>query len=113
MRDSVVDQAIVFIGTYTEPLPHVQGKAEGIYVCRLDRASGALTRLSTATGVTNPSFVTLGPGGRFLYGVQEVAEHPDRPGGRASAVAVDPRIGTELDGYRLESVVGRGGMGVV
>ncbi len=29
------------------------------------------------------------------------------------AVGLDPRIGTELAGYRLESVVGRGGMGVV
>ena len=29
------------------------------------------------------------------------------------AVAADPRIGTELAGYLIESVIGRGGMGVV
>jgi streptogramin lyase len=33
--------------------------------------------------------------------------------GGAVSVTVDPRIGTELAGYRIESVVGRGGMGVV
>ena len=29
------------------------------------------------------------------------------------ALSVDPRIGTELAGYRLEALLGRGGMGVV
>ena len=28
-------------------------------------------------------------------------------------VSADPRIGTELAGYRIEALVGRGGMGVV
>ena len=29
------------------------------------------------------------------------------------AVTLDPRIGTELAGYRIEALLGRGGMGVV
>ena len=30
-----------------------------------------------------------------------------------TAVTADPRIGTEIAGYRIESLLGRGGMGVV
>ena len=29
------------------------------------------------------------------------------------ALSADPRLGTELAGYRLEALLGRGGMGVV
>ena len=40
-------QTLVFVGTYTEPILFgtgkiLQGKGEGIYVYRLDPASGAL-----------------------------------------------------------------------
>src|SRR5262249_13991947 len=37
---------------------------------------------------------------------------PTAAGGHVS-VSVDPRIGSELFGYRLEELLGRGGMGVV
>jgi len=49
-------QTLVYIGTYTGTLPHVAGKAEGIYVYQFDAATGALTPVSKATGIINPSF---------------------------------------------------------
>jgi 6-phosphogluconolactonase len=82
--------SIVYVGTYTQVMPHVQGKAEGIYVYRMDGATGALQRLSAAPGVTNPSFVTVSADGRFLYAVQEVDGYAGHPGGAASAFAIDP-----------------------
>ena len=44
----------VYIGTYTEKLPFVDGKAEGIYVYSLNTDSGELSYLSHTTGPRNP-----------------------------------------------------------
>jgi 6-phosphogluconolactonase len=81
---------IIYIGTYTRAEPHVQGKAEGIYIYRLDAGSGALHQLGVATGVTNPSFVVVDAAQRYLYAVQELDTYGDHPGGAISAFAIDP-----------------------
>jgi 6-phosphogluconolactonase len=85
------DTAIVYIGTYTRTEPHVQGKAAGIYVYSLDRATGALHYLSTASAVTNPSFLMIDRDRRYLYAVQELEQYEGQPGGAVSAFAIDPR----------------------
>jgi 6-phosphogluconolactonase len=84
---------LVYVGTYTQALPHVNGTAEGVYVYRLDPGTGALHRQSVGSGVINPSFVTLDAQRRFLYAVQEVGEHEGQDGGAVSAFAVDPATG--------------------
>jgi 6-phosphogluconolactonase len=66
--------AIVYIGTYTETLPHVEGKAEGIYVYRL-QPDGQLDYITTTLDVRNPSFVTVAPSGRYAYAVEETDAH--------------------------------------
>jgi 6-phosphogluconolactonase len=91
MSQPAGDNVIVYIGTYTQVLPHVHGAAEGIYVYRLDLATGRLEHLSTAPGVVNPSFVTVDAAGRYLYAVQEVGDYDGQPGGAVSAFAIDPR----------------------
>ncbi|MBA2361906.1 MAG: lactonase family protein [Chloroflexia bacterium] len=63
------DGPLVYIGTYTEP---PQGQAKGVYVCRLNPDSGALTIQQTVPGVANPSYLALGPNARHLYAVSEV-----------------------------------------
>ena len=78
---------MVYIGTYTQQLPHVNGIAEGIYVCGFDRQTGQLSIQSIAKGVINPSFMTLSPDGHCLYAVQEL------DAGLVSAFAVDPTTG--------------------
>lgn len=90
------DSAIVYIGTYTRKMGHVDGKAGGIEVCRLNRASGTLDRLATVPGVENPSFLMLSADGRFLYAVQELGQWEGRPGGAVSAFAVEPGGGLAL-----------------
>ena len=77
----------VYIGTYTQQLPHVHGTAAGIYVCRFDQQTGKLSIQSVASGVTNPSFVTLSPDGRYLYAAQELEE------GLVTAFEIDPATG--------------------
>jgi 6-phosphogluconolactonase len=88
----------VYVGTYTEPIRFgtgkvLQGKGEGIYVFRLDEASGALEPLGRTTGVVNPSFLAFDRTERFLYAVNELKEFEGEPTGTVSAFAVDAQSG--------------------
>ena len=74
-------QYLVYIGTYTN------GASEGIYVYRLDLASGDLEYSSKATGVENPSFLNIHPSRRYLYAVNENGD------GEVSAFAIDAQSG--------------------
>ena len=76
----------VYIGTYTEKLPFVDGKAEGIYVYSLDMDTGELAHQSTTIGPRNPSYLAIDPRHRFIYAVQEteVDDHP-----QVHALAID------------------------
>jgi len=73
----------LYVGTYTS------GKSEGIYVYRMDRNTGALTRFSSIKSV-NPSFLTIDRSKRYLYAVNEVGEYAGKKGGGVSAFAIDP-----------------------
>ena len=77
----------VYVGTYTD------GDSEGIYVYRLDGSSGALAYESKATGVENPSFLAIGPQGRFLYAVNEIEEFNGGPAGSVSAFSIEAHTG--------------------
>ena len=83
----------VYVGTYTKRLPHVQGKADGIYVYTMDSATGNLTLTHSVSDITNPSFLTLDPTQRYLYAVSEVEETDGTTGGAVCAYAVDPATG--------------------
>lgn len=86
-------QIQVYIGTFTAMEPHGRGRAGGMYIARLDPDSGELTSVQTVPGVDNPSFVTLDPGQRHLYAVNEVPEYDGHSGGSVSAFAIDPATG--------------------
>ena len=85
--------AYVYVGTYTRSLPHVQAKAEGIYVYRMDAEGGDWRHVQTVPDVPNPSYLTLHPSRRFLYAVNEVGEIDGERGGAVSAFSVDPASG--------------------
>ena len=85
---------LMFVGTYTKTEPHVVGKAEGIYAFALNDETGALTLLSTTTGLENPSFLTLSPSGSHLYAVSEVDEFDGLESGSIAAHSVDRTDGT-------------------
>jgi 6-phosphogluconolactonase len=84
---------VMYVGTYTQAMAHVQGRAEGIYLYDLDPGTGRLTHRLTVPEVMNPSFLTLSPDRRFLYTVNEAMEINGVPGGGVSAFAVDPATG--------------------
>ena len=54
---------LVYIGTYTNK------KSEGIYVFRLNTATGELKPASVTTHKANPSFIAIDARRRFLYAV--------------------------------------------
>ena len=90
MRSRVINEPIIFVGTYTEP----EGStSEGIYVYRMDSASGQLNFLSVAKGVINPSFLGIHPHQNFLYAVNEVDNLDGRAGGGITAFSVEPHSG--------------------
>lgn len=80
-------QLTVYVGTYT------RGDSEGIYVYRMDLATGRMKRVGLAGGIENPSFLALHPNGRFLYAVSEVSNTDGRRTGAVSAFALDPQTG--------------------
>ena len=69
------------------------GKGEGIYVYRMDQASGALEFSSKIAGVTNPSYLNFDPERRFLYAVNELKTFEGKPTGALSAFSIDPETG--------------------
>ena len=91
-----------YVGTYTR-----SGESEGIYVYRLDMASGALTLAGIGGGVVNPSFVALHPQKRYLYAVSEVGEFAGKPSGAVSAFSIDP----QTDGLTFLNQQSSGGTG--
>ncbi len=80
-------EMLVYIGTYT------RGKSEGLYVYRMNLATGALTQASVATLKSNPSFLAIDPRRKFLYAVNEVNEFNGKKGGGITAFAIDQKTG--------------------
>jgi len=76
----------LFAGTYTDSKPD-----KGIYVFILNESTGELTPVSTGDQITNPSFITLSPNGRFLYACTDTKT---AVAGSISAFAVDSVAGT-------------------
>src|SRR5260221_7988869 len=69
--------ATFYIGTYTKA-----GKSKGVYVGKLDNATGQLGPVGLAGEAKSPSFVALSPDGKFLYAAIEAG------GGAVAAFAV-------------------------
>ncbi|MBI4604583.1 MAG: lactonase family protein [Planctomycetes bacterium] len=76
-----------YVGTYTG------GKSKGIYLVRLELATGKLTLEGLAVETTHPSFLAVHPSGRFVYAVGETADFKAKGQGSVSAFAVDEASG--------------------
>jgi 6-phosphogluconolactonase len=95
-----VTQHRLIIGAYTEHMPFVDGKADGVLGATYDPAAGTAATAASIGAVTvlarmrNPSYVALSADGRHLYAVNETAEFEGQPGGGVTAFARDPEAGT-------------------
>jgi len=95
------DDVFVYFGTYTG------AKSKGIYVSRLDLASGALSAPELAAETASPSFLAIHPSGNFLYAANEVGNYEGKASGSVSAFAVDRRTGM-LTALNRQPSVGAG-----
>jgi len=94
----MANEMLVYVGTYTEPIRFgtgkiLKGKGEGVYLYRMNPATGALEFDGKTTGVVNPSYLAVHPTQRFLYAVNELKTYEDKPTGTVSAFAVDAKSG--------------------
>lgn len=78
-------KTLLFVGSYTE------GKADtGIYVFEFNSKSGSLKQTGIIENITNPSFLTISPNGKFLYACTETRLSQE---GSVSAFKVDSANG--------------------
>lgn len=77
----------VYIGTYTRT------GGQGIYLSRLDLATGKLQPPELAAEVTNPSFLAIHPSRPLLYAVGEMGNFEGKNTGAVSAFSMDPVTG--------------------
>ena len=83
----------LIIGTYTEQLPHVHGKADGILTASFDPASGRIGPVTSLAAARNPSYLAAAASGENIYAVSETLTFEDQPGGGITAYARDRRTG--------------------
>lgn len=79
---------LVYFGTYTN-----NTASKGVYVSRLDQASGTLSPPQLAAESTSPSFLAVHPTGRFLYTVNEVSTFEGQDSGSVTAFGIDRQTG--------------------
>jgi 6-phosphogluconolactonase len=95
---ALADTCLVYIGTYT------RAQSKGIYVSRLDMATGTLTSPELAIATANPSFLVLHPNHRFLYAVGETSGPSN---GVVNAFGIDSKTGA-LTLLNQQTSAGRG-----
>jgi 6-phosphogluconolactonase len=92
---------LVYLGTYTGE------KSKGVYVSRLDLASGALSRPELAGETASPSFLAVHPSQNFLYAINEIGNSPGKASGSVSAFRIDRNTG-QLAAVNQQPSVGPG-----
>lgn len=92
---------LVYIGTYTG------AKSKGIYVSRLDPATGALRAPELAAELPSPSFLAVHPTKPYLYAVNEVSTFAGKATGAVSAFRID-RASGRLTALNQQSSGGAG-----
>jgi len=99
---------LVYWGTYTEGGGQFgNGESQGIYVSRMDAATGRITQPELAAETPNPSWLVIHPNHRYLYGVNERLEAGGKvPPGEVSAFSIDRKTGKLT---AINRVASRGG----
>ena len=83
----MTDTTGLIIGTYTEKLPHVDGRAAGLLGATFD--GNGVSETGVLAEVRNPSWVTATADGTKVYAVVETVDFDGRPGGGVAAYSRD------------------------
>lgn len=89
------NQCLIYVGTYTH------GKSKGIYACRMDLATGALSGPELMAETPNPTFLAMDQKHRRLYAVNEIGNYGGKQAGSIEAFSIDSDSGklTSLGGH--------------
>lgn len=88
----------IYVGTYTS-----KTDSKGIYLATMTRATGALRLVGPVADAVDPSYLTVSPGARFVYAVNETTEYEGKASGAVSAFARDRTTGALTILNRLPS----------
>jgi 6-phosphogluconolactonase len=72
MPHSPSGTALLAVGTYTEPMPHVDGQGSGIHLLRFDCDDGRFGAETVTGGLRNPTYLAASAAGDRLYAVCEI-----------------------------------------
>lgn len=89
-QNNKLDEITLIIGSYTDSLPHVQARGQGISVLRLSRETGRITPVSQFAELRNPTYLTLSADKRTLYAVEELF---GKDGAAVAALSFDKTSG--------------------
>jgi 6-phosphogluconolactonase len=93
-----------YVGTYTP-------NGGGIYLFRVDRASGALTQLQVVDDIRNPSWLAVNSAQTRLYAISEIDNFEGTRNGAVVSYAIDPdslrltRLGAVRSGGTMPAYV--------
>lgn len=88
-EEKIENSTLLFVGTYTRKEGHVDGKADGIYILKMNNETGELTPVDTIRNQINPSYLTIHPNGKYIYAVNELADGSPDNIGTVSAFSFD------------------------
>lgn len=94
-------QVFAYFGTYTD------GSSRGIYVSRLDTATGKLSAPELAAETPSPCYLSVASGGKTLYAANNQMDFGGHKTGAVSAFAIDKATG-RLTLLNQKSCVGTG-----
>lgn len=94
-------EMLLFVGSYTHSLSHVEATGAGISVIRLDPDTADFRVVFTCPDLRNPSYLALSADGRRLYAVEELME---ADGAAIVALACDPDSGTLRRTWRRDAL---------
>ena len=83
VRSASAAAAYAYVGTYTP-------NGGGIYLFRVDRASGALMQMQVVDDTRNPSWLAVNPAQTRLYAVSEIDNYQGTHSGAVVSYAIDP-----------------------
>jgi 6-phosphogluconolactonase len=75
---------LVYFGTNTRG----DSTSKGIYVSRLNTATGELTPPELAAETPNPTFLAIHPNKKYVYAANEIDSSEGKPGGTVSAFSI-------------------------
>ncbi len=89
MKETTTSNAplYLYVGTYTRKEGHVDGKAKGIYVYKMNPKTGELLHHGEIGGIINPSYLTIHPNRKYLYAISETG---DGESATVNSYSIDP-----------------------